>query len=110
MGADPAVGVARRMAKCLVEEGVTEFTARDAFTRFRGTVETMDKLWPPLRLLESHGYIRAREREHRGPGRKPSPAYDVTPYLHAHNAQNAEIAPLVPNCAHCAHSAQGDSM
>jgi hypothetical protein len=33
---------------------------------------------PALALLAAHGYVRERPREdHPGPGRKPSPTFDV---------------------------------
>ena len=107
MGADPAVGLARRILKWLAEERRASFSARDAFLLLRGTVHTMDGMTAPLQLLEKHGYIRARSTNHPGPGRKPSTPYEVNPIFHAQNAQNAQKAEQEPVSADCAHSALG---
>lgn len=87
MGADSAIGLARRILSWLQEERPTEFKARDAFNVLRGTVHTMDGMSEPLRLLTIHGSIRERAVEHRARGRKPSTPYEVNPYFYAHNAQ-----------------------
>jgi len=43
----------------------------------------------PLSVLEKHQYIRLEETESRtGPGRKPSPTYEVNPVVHQQNQQN----------------------
>ncbi len=108
MGTDPAISLARRILDWLVKEGVTEFTKRDAFLRLRGTVRQAKETDAPLAILEEHLYIRERPRESAGPGRKPSPTYEVNPVAHAHNTQNAHNPVSVGDSAHCAHSAQGD--
>lgn len=107
MACDNAIGLARRILSWLQEEHPTEFKARDAFNMLRGTVHTMDGMSEPLRLLTTHGYIRERIVEHRGPGRKPSTPYEVNPYFYAQNEQIAHKSPADLDSAHSAHSAQG---
>ena len=105
MGADPAVGLARRLLKWLAEERLVAFSARDAFLLLRGTVHTIDGMTAPLQLLEKHGYIRARGTNHPGPGRKPSTPYEVNPIFYAQNAQNAQSADRERVSVDSAHSA-----
>ena len=80
MGADPEVEGARRVLRWLEHTGAKSFTAKECFDGCKGTFRKMDALKPALRLLEQHGYIREEEQEQRkGPGRKPSPRFDVNP-------------------------------
>jgi replicative DNA helicase len=82
IGADPNVEAAQRVLRWIEQRGVTSFTKRDAYQGTKGTFKTVAALEPALELLEEHGYIRARSEEDRaGPGRKPSPTYDVHPSL-----------------------------
>ena len=104
MGADPAIGLARRILAWLAEERPAEFTAREAFQVLRGTVHTMDGMVEPLRLLRAHGYIRERPVDHRRVGRKPSTPHEVNPLFYAQNAHNFLAT---SNSAHSAHCAQG---
>lgn len=79
MGADPAVSMARRILDWVRDSEMTEFTKRDAFQRFKSSIQTVDGLDAPLRVLRNHGYIRDRiqEREPGKPGRPGSPVYEV---------------------------------
>ena len=63
-------------------------------SRFR-KVETLDR---PLELLEAHNMIRWFEQpERKGPGRKPSPKFEVNPDLYSdietppHNPHNSGL-------------------
>ncbi|MCH8852696.1 MAG: DUF3987 domain-containing protein [Planctomycetes bacterium] len=93
MGASEAIGLARRMLLWVAEDKLSEFTRRDAFNELRGTVHQVSALDEPLRLLMEHGYIRERPVEHSGPGRKPSPLYDVNPMFLAQNTHNTHNGP-----------------
>ena len=56
------------------------FTKRDAFNGCRGRFETVAGMEPALELLEQHFPIRPTDQKTRpGPGRKPSPVYEVNP-------------------------------
>jgi hypothetical protein len=61
----------------------------------------------PLEMLVRHGFIREVEQARNGPGRKPSPKYDVNPLWIAQNTQNAQNRPGEVNSAYCAQTAQG---
>jgi hypothetical protein len=83
MGADPKVDDARTVYTWLARTRPESFTRRDAYRAMpRGRFAKVTDLDPALDLLEQHGWIRQRPApDHRGPGRPPSPAYDVCPQL-----------------------------
>ena len=69
-------------------------------------------------MLVAHGYIRERPSPERpGPGRKPSPTYDVNPLwgpTRSHNSQNSHNPADSPDppvdhadSANCANTANG---
>ena len=68
------------------------FTKRELFTGVsRARFPKVGDLDAPLGLLEQHGYIRrGPEPEREGPGRRPSPAYEVHPHLAAETAVSAK--------------------
>lgn len=108
MGADPAVAGARRLLKWIIDEGLSEFTRRDAYNRIRTAGAKVWVVDAPLTLLIEHAYIRERATDRDGPGRKPSTTYIVNPYPLTQNPQNAHNSPNQPrqgDSAHCAHSA-----
>ena len=109
MGANPATSLARRLLAWVTENRLTGFTRRDAFNELRGTVQRVDALDEPLRLLAEHGFIRERQTERSGPGRKPSTRYDVNPSVHAQNTHNAHNSGSPDDSAHSADCAQGVS-
>jgi len=83
MGADPVIGGARYLLGWIEKRGVESFTKRDAFEATKGRFKRAAALDQPLQLLVDTGYIRLRPREATSrPGRKPSPRYDVNPYVH----------------------------
>lgn len=90
---------------------LTGFSKRDAFNGCRGTFETVDELQPALDLLERHYLIRTAEEKQlrNGPGRKPSPLYDVNPAgaQFTHNTHNASESQPGGNSAESAESARG---
>ncbi len=83
MGADPKVDDARAVHAWLQRTGPAAFTRRDAYRAMpRGRFRKVTDLDPALDLLEQHGWIRRRPApDNRGPGRPPSPVYDVHPQL-----------------------------
>lgn len=90
MGADEAIGLARRLLDWIQEEPVTTFTRRDAYNRLRGTIHRVEEIDEPLRLLVDHAFIRPRDTKRKGRGRKPSQKYEVHPHFPAQNTQNAQ--------------------
>jgi len=81
MGADPALADARYLLDWIARTGAERFTRRELFTALpRGRFPKVDALDPALELLEAHGYVqRAAQPAPKGPGRPPSPTYEVNP-------------------------------
>jgi len=65
----------------LVSRDVTEFTIRTLHVGLpRGRFATAADVIAAVSVLEDHGYVRAQPTPERtGPGRRPSPGYDVHP-------------------------------
>jgi replicative DNA helicase len=81
MGADPALADARYLLDWIERTSAERFTRRELFTALpRGRFPKVDALDPALELLAAHGHIRrADQPAPKGPGRPPSPAYEVNP-------------------------------
>ncbi|MCP3976728.1 MAG: DUF3987 domain-containing protein, partial [bacterium] len=80
MGADPEVENARHVLAWISRWDKQSFSERDAYQGLKGRFKKMADLRPALRLLMEHEYIRERPQEKQdGPGRRPSPTYDVNP-------------------------------
>lgn len=90
MGANSALGPAQSVLDWIRGTRQEIFSKRDAFEKLKGRFPTAKDLDEPLHLLEEHGYIRSQEPAPRtGPGRKPSPIYEVNPCAqYSHNSQN----------------------
>ncbi len=80
MGADPEVERARYVLAWIERSGTDRFTKRDAFEATKGRFKQVSDLEPALDILVDHGYIREEQGADRsGPGRRPSPTYEVNP-------------------------------
>ena len=81
MGADPALADARYVLDWIERTSAERFTRRELFTALpRGRFPKVDALDPGLELLEAHGYVRrVAQPAPKGPGRPPSPTYEVNP-------------------------------
>ena len=91
MGSDPAVSDAQYLIRHITAKGLTEFTRRDLFNETRSRFKKVANMDPALDLLVDHGYIWEREAVPReGPGRKPSPTFDVNPLLDPQNPHNTQ--------------------
>jgi replicative DNA helicase len=92
MGMDPTLDDARAVYRWLERTRPQQFTKREAFTGLsRSRFTKVGDLDAPLDLLAQHGYIRrVPEPERTGPGRKPSPGYEVHPDLAAETAVSAK--------------------
>jgi hypothetical protein len=92
MGADPALSDARYVLSHLERHPRECFTIRDLHVALpRGRFAKVANLEPALAVLQVHGYIRPQPpKETMGPGRKPSPAYDVNPLGPPQNPQNPQ--------------------
>ncbi len=83
MGVDPALDDARAVYSWLERTRPARFTKREAHMGLsRSRFPKVGDLDAPLELLEQHGWIRRlAEPERTGPGRRPSPSYQVHPDL-----------------------------
>jgi replicative DNA helicase len=103
MEADPALGDAEYLAGWIARAGRVEFTLTEAQQPNRARFKKAGDIHPALRMLEEHGYIRCRAvSPARGPGRKPSPVYDVNPALLGTLSEGGTA-----NSQHCQHSQWG---
>jgi replicative DNA helicase len=99
MGADRVTERARHILGAIRYRRAATFSAQQAFQWVRGRhdLSRMAPFSEALAVLEEREYIRRRPAEPReGPGRKPSPTYDVNPLLLAeypHNPQNVGPPP-----------------
>jgi hypothetical protein len=116
MGADPTLDGARHILAWLKRIDASSFVLRDAFQALKGTFRKVDELRAALAILEERSYIRQRpEGRREGPGRKPSPTYNVNPlWLRAatcsHNSQNPQNSdPITPptNSGDCENYGNG---
>jgi hypothetical protein len=94
MGADPAVEQARRLVREIAAWPQESVSRRDLHQKLRATYTKPEELDRPLAVLEDHGYIRRVGQEAKGPGRKPSPRFDINPLGRAQNSQNAQYSQL----------------
>jgi replicative DNA helicase len=87
MGTDPKVEEAKYVLRWIERKGVDTFTQREAFEGTKGRFRRVTALEPALDLLVAQGYIREAESpERKGPGRKPSVRYEVSPFLKSHSS------------------------
>jgi hypothetical protein len=102
---DPNVVLARKVSTWIGRESVRRFTKREAHYALQGTFKIVDELEPALAVLVRHGLIRPEPAETKpGPGRRPSPAYQVHPNLFSndiHNLQNESDLEDSVNCVNC---------
>ena len=84
MGSDPKTNGARRVLDWIQSGCRERFTARDAFRAHRSRYPSMAHFAPVLTILEERGYIIEEAPEQPpGPGRRPSPTYQVNPSVQA---------------------------
>ena len=92
MGVDPVIVDAKYIRTWIDREEKKVFSKRDAYQGTKGRFKTVAAMEPALKLLVEHGFIRQRDPHQRpGPGRKPSPTYDVNPNIShdSHNSHNS---------------------
>jgi replicative DNA helicase len=91
MGADAVVEQAKTILRWIEHENAHHFTKRDVHQAFRGRFKRVEALDAPLDLLLTHGYIgRRQESTSGGPGRKPSPRFEVNPLWASQNTHNPQ--------------------
>jgi DNA polymerase-1 len=114
MDADPRLALARRLLRVIAREGLGRFTRREAYRVMRGPCKAVEDIDPVLSVLETHGYIRPAPVPANGPGRKPSPTYEVRPSAlgqNAHIGQNdagrRPASARAGSSVHSVHCVQG---
>jgi hypothetical protein len=81
--ANPTIGPACSVLRWLKRTGFREFSHRQARNALCHTLRAAAQLEARLALLCRHGYLRRKPDGNRqGPGRKPSPVYEVNPLWH----------------------------
>lgn len=81
MGADPAIDGARYILEWIERKALETFTKRDAHYALQSCFRRAAELDAPLAVLAERGFIREKPVERPGPGRKPSPVFEVNPIL-----------------------------
>jgi Protein of unknown function (DUF3987) len=96
---------AKYVWKWIERHDLREFTKRDVHQHGKRRFPRADDIDPALAELTRRGYIRFRRTDSAGPGRKPSPTYDVNPDAfpdgqageRSHNSQNAADGSASPD-------------
>jgi hypothetical protein len=79
---DPRISLAARILGWVKEAHLRTFSKQECHVRFRSSIERVEELAAPLKLLENHSWLRAlRGPERPGPGRRPSPVFEVHPEI-----------------------------
>lgn len=87
---DPKAPGVKKVLRWMQTTGVNRFQKRDAFEHTKGTLKNVEALDGVLAVLEKHNFIRPQGGQERpGPGRKPSPWWEVNPRLSAYSANTA---------------------
>jgi hypothetical protein len=98
MGADEVVEQAKTILRWIEHEGARHFTKRELHQALRSRFKRVEALDAPLCLLLTHWYIGKRpELTSGGPGRKPSPTFDVNPLWASQNTHNPQNTGMGPN-------------
>jgi hypothetical protein len=105
---DPRAAVARRLVRWFPTLADGRFTRRDAYRNARGrNCDRVEDIDPVLSLLQQHAYIRpVTAPDDGGPGRKPSPGYEVHPHAldAGQNGQNGHNPDPGGNSVHSVQS------
>src|SRR5262249_59213711 len=90
MCSDQKTNDARKVWRWIIQNGEPRFQKRGAYQGLKGTFKKVEDLEQVLHLLERHHLIRQEPTHKAGPGRKPSPFYEVNPNteMDSHNSQN----------------------
>jgi replicative DNA helicase len=108
MDSDPIARSARHVLAWIQRTGATSFTGHQAYQALRAHFRAPAEMEAPLGLLIDHEIIRQRPAVPRtGPGRKPTPTYDVNPAIHARNTRNAHCPAFQLGNGDSVHFVQG---
>lgn len=84
-----------RVLRWVQTEGLSSFTERDVWQTLRRSFrDEVSGIRPALEELASRNYLReAPMPERKGPGRRPSPRWEVNPAVLSHNPHNPHNSP-----------------
>lgn len=85
------VADARYIVRWIERHERREFSKREAYQHCKRRFPRADDIDPALKELERRGYIRTRPIDGSGPGRPPSPVFEVNPAIFENG--NAETRP-----------------
>jgi hypothetical protein len=86
LNADARVADARKILRWALSRGLNRFQKREAYQGLKGTFKTVEDLAPGLEVLVQHAIIRQEPAQARtGPGRYPSPFYEINPRIDPQN-------------------------
>ena len=106
MGADQDIEQAKRILAWILNKQIRSFSRREAYEALKGRLRRVEDLATPMGLLLDHNYIRRAPIEERsGPGRPPSPEFEVNPLWASRYSQNPQNSPRDPHSANSANSA-----
>ena len=95
MDQDPALERARAISKWICKQGALEFTSRDALDALRRELRYMENVEQGLAVLEERGHVRKKKTADKGgPGRRPSPIWEVNPAVFTPRKSSAESAEM----------------
>jgi len=110
MESDPVAKGARHILAWIERTGAESFSARNAYRASRAVFRSPREMEPALELLADHEIIQERPAPSRsGPGRPPSPTFDVNPGIHGQNRQNPRAQPIEEHSVNCVHDSEGSS-
>jgi hypothetical protein len=105
MGADEVFEKAKKILRWIGQGGLDSFTRRDLHQGMRGTFKQVSDVDAPLAVLVDRGFIRKRQEEPMdGPGRHPSPKFDVHPLWGSQKGQDAPKVPADGNSEYLEYS------
>ncbi len=100
---------ARYLLRWIQRHGRRKFTKSEAQHHGKRRFPKADAIDPALAELTRRGYIRPKMMETTGPGRPPSPAYEVNPAAFANakpekRSDNSHNSPEVPEGSNCGNN------
>ena len=93
---------ARYVLRWILRHGRRDFSKREAYHGGKRRFRKADDIDPALSELARRGYIRPKPQDASGPGRPPSPTYEVNPAVF--DSENAE------NCSQYSHNSSSENI
>jgi hypothetical protein len=106
------IGDAQYLLRWIKRHDKREFATRDAQQHGKRRFQKVEMLDAPLEVLTRRGFIRAKPVEPNGPGRPPSPVFEVNPAVfeqkdHSQNSQNSIAREQHRDCGNIGNAFSG---